>query len=69
MGSCGSIGAGEGRPYLGRFSLMREGPIRWISMPSRWIEMWWWNQQTVIRSLGSVRPPCDQKVTWWTSSR
>jgi hypothetical protein len=38
MGDESFVGAGEGRPYRGRFSLTREAPSRMIWRPSRCTE-------------------------------
>ena len=36
------------------------GVVGSMVKPWPWMAMWWWNQQTVDRLSGSVRPPWDQ---------
>ena len=40
--------------------------MRW---PWPWITTWWWNQQTVVRFSGSVRPLWDHGIMWWICRR
>ena len=71
LGSCQYLGvslttmprvracSSQGGPWIGGRSSLRRwgGESGSIRKPWPWITTWWWNQHTVVRFSGSVRPP------------